>query len=164
MSRMRRALLISLICVLAGAVAAAGGMGGSADANEQAIRAADAALLQAAGAKDVERLASFYAEDAVMLWPGSPARPGRQGVRAAWSETFQNPSISITWRTEQVAVSRSGDLAYSRGVYEGTYEEAGRAMRQQGKFLLVWKKQSDGAWRVAVDADNTDAPAEPTRP
>jgi uncharacterized protein (TIGR02246 family) len=164
MSRMRRALFISLICLLAGTAAAAGGKGSPLDADEQAIRAADATLLAAAAAKNVERIASFYAEDCAVLWPDSPPRMGRQGARDAWSEAFKEPSISVTWHTEQVVVARSGDLAYSRGYYDETYDENGRAMHAHGKFLLVWKKQSNGAWRVAVDVDNPDGPAQPTRP
>ena len=164
MSRMDHALLIALICLLAGTAAAAGGKGGALSADEQAIRTADATLLAAAAAKNVERIVSFYADDCAVLWPDSPPRKGKQGALDAWSEAFKEPSISITWHTEQVVVARSGDLAYSRGYYDETYQENGRAMRAHGKFLLVWKKQSNGAWRVAVDVDNPDGPAQPTKP
>ena len=164
MNRTRRALFIALICVFAGTAAAASGKGGSPSADEQAIRAADAQWEKAAVAKDLEGAMSFYAEDSMVLWPDAPAGVGREAVRAAWAEALKAPAFSISWRTEQVVVSRSGDLAYARGSYDETFTLDGRAVRQHGKFLVIWKKQANGAWRVAVDTDNEDAPSQPIKP
>ena len=164
MSRMHRVLLFSLACALTVTVTAAGVKAGSPAADEQAIRAANAQWSRAAGAKDLEGTLSFYADDAVLLWPNSPPAVGKQAVRAAWSEEFKDPAYSLSWRIDQVVISRSGDLAYSRGSYDFTYALAGHAVREHGKYLVVWKKQSNGAWRVVVDVSNADAPATPIKP
>ena len=164
MSRMHRVVLFSLACALALAGAAVAQKSGSPSADEQAIRAANAQWSQAAGAKDLEGTLSFYADDAVLLWPNSPPAVGKQAVRAAWIEEFKDPAYSLSWGIEEVVVSRSGDLAYARGSYDATYTPAGYAVREHGKFLVIWKKQPGGAWRVAVDTDNADAPATPIKP
>ena len=164
MTRTHRGLLFWLACALALALAAVAQKSASPRADEQAIRAANAQWSRAAGAKDLEGTLSFYADDAVLLWPDSPPAVGKQAVRAAWSEGFKDPAYSLSWRIEEVVVSRSGDLAYARGSYDATYTPAGHAVREHGKFLVVWKKRPGGAWRVAVDTDNADAPAKPINP
>jgi ketosteroid isomerase-like protein len=55
-----------------------------------------------------------------------------------------------------------GDLAYARGHYtmEGTPKAAGvPALREQGKFVEVLRRQPDGTWRYAVDMWSPNQPA-----
>ena len=163
MSRIERAWLVPLACVLAVTVAVAGAKGGARSADERAIWAADAAWSKAGTAKNLEQTLSFYAEDAVLLAPNAPAAVGRPAVRAAWIEEFKDPANSLSWRAEAVAVSRSGELAYARGSYDATYTSGGRAVREHGKYLVVWKKQP-GYWLVVADIYNADAPATPINP
>ena len=80
--------------------------------DEQAIRdAEDVQMLEAARAKDVERLMSFYAEDAVGFPAHAPMTRGKEAWAPTWSEIVEYPSF--TWQTTKVEVSRSSDLAYS---------------------------------------------------
>ena len=155
---------IVLICALALAATAAAGKSGSSNPEEQAIRAADAQWSQAASAKDLERTLSFYTDDAILPWPNAPAAVGRDAIRAVWAEEFKDPAYSLSWRMEEAVVARSGDLAYSRGSYDATYTPGDHAVREHGKYLAVWKKQPGGAWKVAVDMYNPDAPAVPINP
>ncbi|MGB8838184.1 MAG: DUF4440 domain-containing protein, partial [Candidatus Acidiferrales bacterium] len=63
----------------------------------------------------------------------------------------------LSWQTTSVEVARSGDLAYETGTYVfSTIDKKGKTQEQKGKYVVVWKKQTDGAWKVAVDTDNTD--------
>lgn len=36
--------------------------------------------------------------------------------------------------------------------------EGGKPVDEPGKWLTVWKKQPDGAWRIVMDTYNTDIP------
>jgi len=153
-----------LICALALAATAAAGKSDSRNPEEQAIRAADAQWSQAASAKDLERTLSFYTDDAILPWPNAPTAAGRDAIRAVWAEEFKDPAYALSWRTEEVVVAHSGDLGYSRGSYDATYTPGDHAVREHGKYLAVWRKQPDGAWRVAVDMYNPDAPAVPINP
>jgi ketosteroid isomerase-like protein len=61
-----------------------------------------------------------------------------------------------------VEVARSGDLGYSQGTYDLTFNDpSGKPMTDRGKYLEVWKKQADGSWKCAVDTFNSDLPAAP---
>jgi ketosteroid isomerase-like protein len=37
-------------------------------------------------------------------------------------------------------------------------DESGKTISDRGKYLMVWKKQSDGAWKVLFDMNNSDLP------
>ena len=53
----------------------------------------------------------------------------------------------------------SGDLAYSTGAYQmSAPDDSGKSSIDRGKYVAVWKKQTDGNWKVAVDIWNTDLP------
>ncbi|HTA95878.1 MAG TPA: DUF4440 domain-containing protein, partial [Verrucomicrobiae bacterium] len=57
----------------------------------------------------------------------------------------------------KVEVARSGDLAYDTGAYSFTRNDAsGKPVTATGKYLVVWKKQADGKWKVIQDIDNRD--------
>jgi ketosteroid isomerase-like protein len=63
----------------------------------------------------------------------------------------------LSWQTSSVEVARSGELAYETGAYNiVTTDKQGKSTDKKGKYLVIWKKQSDGSWKVAVDTDNPD--------
>ena len=157
MNRNHRLLSLLVICGLALA-ASSGQMSSATNADESAIRSADAQWSKAASAKDLDRTVSFYAPDAVEMPPNVAALVGREAIRTIWNEEFKDPAFSPSWQVKVIEVSRSGDLGYVRGTYEAFYTAAGARVRDHGKFLTIWKKQPDGAWRVAVDTYNSDAP------
>lgn len=62
----------------------------------------------------------------------------------------------MTWESTHSGISSSGDLGYTLGT-----EEAGGA---KGHYLRIWKKQADGAWKVALDLFTPLPPASPEKP
>ncbi len=138
-------------------------------ADERAIRNADTEWLEAVKAKDIERTLRSYADEASMYPPHAPIVNGKEAIRAFWSQGFLNPGFALDWQATQVQVSRAGDLAYSRGTYDLRENDAkGRPIIERGKYVVVWKKQPDGAWKAVADIWNADqpllaAPAPPQR-
>ena len=129
-------------------------------AEEAAIRELDVEWMNAAQAKDVDTVLSFFADDASVLPPNAPIVTGKEAIRARQSELHSGPRVAISWQTTRVEVSRSGDLAYSHGTYEETVNDPeGNPVTTVGKYVTVWKKQADGQWKVVADIFNRDAPA-----
>jgi uncharacterized protein (TIGR02246 family) len=129
-------------------------------ADERAVREADAACLKAVTAKDVEGTVSFFAEDAVKLQPNVPMLTGRESIRKSVSELMANPGFALSWQTSKVEASRGGDLAYAVGTCQFTLNNAkGKPATDRGKFVAVWKKQTDGHWKMVVDMAYSDVPA-----
>ncbi len=130
-------------------------------ADEAAIRQADAASLKAIAAKQLDATLSFYDEGASLFIPNAPIVTGREAIRKAWTQMFAATGFAFTPKTTQVEVARSGDLACVQGSYESAANAPkGALVTDRGKFVVVWKKQADGAWKVAADIWNSDlAPA-----
>ena len=73
-------------------------------------------------------------------------------------KSFQTPGFSISWKTATVTVSSGGDMAYTTGTNRVTFNTPdGKPMAIDGKAVVVWRRQKDGAWKCAVDIWN-DAP------
>jgi len=126
-------------------------------AAEAAIRANSIAWSQAATAKDLDKVVSFYADDAVEMPNQAPALKGKDNIRKTWGPLLAPPGPGLSWQTSSVEVARSGELAYETGNYNFvTIDKKGKTNDLKGKYVVVWKKQSDGSWKVVVDTDNTD--------
>jgi uncharacterized protein (TIGR02246 family) len=125
--------------------------------DEAAIRAATVEWNAAEAAKDLDKCVSFYAEDGERFATGSPIIRGKAALRNEWQKYLSTPG-SFQWSTTNVEVSSSGHLAYETGrfVLKGT-DKSGQPTTTNGKYVCVWKKQSDGQWKVVADIDNPDS-------
>jgi len=121
-------------------------------AEEAAIRTADANWLAAAKARDLERILPFWADDATILPSGDPAITGKVAIRQYVAGAFATPGFSISWNTDKIGVSSSGDLAYSTGTNHITFNNSdGKTIVADNRAVVVWKKQPDGSWKCTVD-------------
>jgi ketosteroid isomerase-like protein len=126
-------------------------------ADEAAIRANSIAWSAASEAKDKDKVLSFYADDAVVFDDGGPLQTTAAQRLAAWVNNPPDPNSKLSWKTTKVEVAKSGEMAYEYGAYEyATTAKNGKVTTLHGKYVLVWKKQVDGTWKVAIDIDNKD--------
>ena len=131
-------------------------------ADEAAIRASIREWSAAAQAKDAAKFVSFYVDDAVVMMAGAPDISGIAAIREGIGGMMQDPAFALSFAADTVVVARSGDLAYETGAY--TMSMTGpdnKPATEQGHYVVVWRKQADGAWKVAVDAPVSDPPAAP---
>ena len=146
-------LALSLLSCIASAAA-------DTKAIEQTLRDLDDQWSTAAGAKDLEKTVSFYSADAIVMPPNAPAVTTKEAIRKVWQDLLGAPGLVIKWRTTKVEVATSGDLACLSGTYELTMNDpSGRPINDQGKYVVVWEKQSDGKWKCGTDIWNSDLPA-----
>ncbi|MGD1211854.1 MAG: SgcJ/EcaC family oxidoreductase [Candidatus Acidiferrales bacterium] len=126
-------------------------------ADEAAIRANDADFAKFAAAKDLDKCASLYLDDAVLFSPGVPAVVGKDNIRKSFERMLAAPNMQFTFSDVTVDVARSGDLAEDRGSMQVTVtDKKGKSTTQTGQYVLVWKKQADGSWKVAADTSAND--------
>src|SRR5215467_10285290 len=127
----------------------------AAGADEKAVRDADAQWSKVAGAKDLDKTVSFYADGAVVLPPNQSAVTTKDGIRNLW-KAFLDSLTDISWKTTRVEMAKSGDMGYLIGTYEMTMKDG---TKDKGKYCEVWKKQADGKWKVSADMFSSDLPA-----
>jgi uncharacterized protein (TIGR02246 family) len=131
-------------------------------ADEAAIRAAVIEWSKAAQAKDLNKAVSFYADDAKQFADRGPLAEGKDNIRTAWEQMLALPGPGLTFATTGVEVAHAGDMAYEYGTYDfATKDKKGKIIDEKGKYVVVWKKQADGSWKVAADIDNRDAAPAP---
>ena len=150
---------LTLAVVAAFGVAFASSTVASRDELERSLRSADSALTAAISAKDADRTAAFYEDNAELLPVAEPAVAGRDAIRRKWSEFMGIPGFSNQASPTRVDISTDGTLAYTRGTYETAMTGAdGKPTVERGKYLTVWRRQADGSWRIVQDMSNTDTP------
>ena len=125
-----------------------------------AIRAADEQWMRVFSAKDLERSVAFCTKDGSVLAPNFPIATGREAIKQLFAGMLALPNLKIEWKATRVEAARSGDMGYSSGAYQMTFNDpSGKQITDRGKYVTVWKKQTDGSWKVALDIFNSDLPA-----
>jgi ketosteroid isomerase-like protein len=103
---------------------------------------------------------SWFTEDGAQIQPGSGEIRGRDAIRELMAG-LDDPSFSLTWEPRRADIAASGDLGWTTGSYVSRGVGADGTPRQaQGRYVTIWRKQPDGAWKVVMDLGNpTSAPA-----
>jgi uncharacterized protein (TIGR02246 family) len=126
-------------------------------ADEQAIRTAAADWAKAALDKNLDKTVSYYAEDAHMYPFNAPRTETKEDIRKVWTAFLTAPGSVIQTKTTSVTVAKSGDLAYETGTFSLRQNNAqGQSDETPGKYVVVWKKQSNQEWKAVADIFNTD--------
>jgi uncharacterized protein (TIGR02246 family) len=152
---MRHGVLVAVVCLL-------GGCSHYEDetraADIKAIETIEAEWVKAIGSKDIEKWVRYYADDATILLPNAPPVNGKDNIRASLKPRLSDPNFSLTFRPAKIEVST--DLAYVQGAYSSTRTDRKtmEAVTDQGKYLTVYKKQADGAWKAIHDMVSSDMP------
>ena len=121
-----------------------------------ALRALDEEFVRSANAGDAGKLVSgFYAEDATLLPPNAPLIKGAENIRGFWQSVMDAGAGDVTLETTEI--DASGDLAYGIGRYSLTMPapDGGRS-RDQGKYLVVFRRQPGGGWKAVADMVSSD--------
>jgi len=117
-------------------------------------RDAEWADLASAG-KDVERIVSYWSDDAIVIPQGQPIVEGKAAIRAFVTSSLQIPGFKIHWVSEGPVFSPDGKLAYMRGRNTMTVPGAnGALVTLVGRGITIWRLEPDGQWRCVVDIWN----------
>ena len=118
--------------------------------DERAIRELVETWMQASRSGDTATVLSLMTEDVVFTTPGR-APFGREAFEAATGAP-EAPRIDGT--CEIVELQVQGDWAFTRNRIELTVTPpGGEPMRRAGYTLSLYRKEADGRWRLARDAN-----------
>jgi len=124
-----------------------------------AIRSQVSTFQNAIRAMEWNGAAQVLAEDIVVMVPNQASIQGRSDW-LGWIET--------SWPITEIAqydlgiddLHVSGDFGYLRGTFSESLSLEGmeEPYLDEGKILQIWRKDSDGIWRVAVDSWSSNLP------
>lgn len=110
-------------------------------------------------AHDGEGWMALWDEEGVQLPPNQPMHVGKQEIRSANFDFFNDSSRSWIFDidTQEVLVL-DGGYAIARGLfgYTATPVDGRPPLTMDGKFMTLFKKQPDGHWLLYRDCFNSN--------
>ncbi len=118
----------------------------------QAIRDQVQAFAAAFNRGDAAAIASFHAEDAVVMPPGRPTVKGRENIQKFWQGAINNGGrdLSITPFDVQVVGNTGIEVADLKVVIGGK--------EVVGRHILIRERGPDGKWLIKHDIWNNYTP------
>jgi uncharacterized protein (TIGR02246 family) len=135
-------------------------------AEEAKIRDAEATDLKGWGAKDVDKILAFYADDATLMTPGMPAMKGKESMRSMLKTMLADPNLKLEFSAQRVEIAKSGDVAFSQGTYTMvvTDPKTKKPITDKGSYVTGYKKQADGSWKAVSDINESELPPPGPKP
>ena len=117
---------------------------------EDAVAAVLARYQEALNASDTNAVMPLYAEDGVFMPQHSPSAVGVAAIRQAYDAVFKAITLSVTFTVAEVVVM-SPEWAFARTNSAGTTLDlaTGTKSAEANQELFIFKKDSDGAWKIA---------------
>jgi uncharacterized protein (TIGR02246 family) len=105
--------------------------------------------LAAANKKDAVALMDLYDENAVLMPKQEEPVLGKTAIGEYYKKLVADPhfvpfTLTVNWNSFHLV----GDIAIATSVFEGDVTRNGKQIHFRGKNLLVWKKQTDGSWKI----------------
>lgn len=118
--------------------------------DERAIREVVETWMRASKAGDLATVLSLMTEDALFIVPGRP--PFGKEAFAAASKNMKDVRMDGSAEIQEIQVA--GDWAYLRNWIDVTMSpKDGPPVRRSGHTLTIMRKERDGRWRLARDAN-----------
>lgn len=102
-----------------------------------------------------EAVVDAYTPDGKLFPQRGDIRRGEEAIRRYWTPPASRESRTVFHRIRPEEIVVQGDTAYDWGYYNGaTLMGDGREVYWEGKYVIVWKKTADGAWKIYLDSWN----------
>jgi uncharacterized protein (TIGR02246 family) len=105
--------------------------------------------IAAANKKDAAALTDLYDENAVLMPKQEEPTIGKAAIGEYYKKLVADPHfVPFTLTLDSNSFHVVGDIAIATSVFEGDLTRDGQQIHFRGKNLLVWKKQTDGSWKI----------------
>src|SRR5712692_10351708 len=109
-----------------------------------------------------EKVMSYYEEGAISMPPNMAVIKGKEAIKA-FQQQMMKSGVKITAvKFNTVELDAGGKVAYEVGTYEMSMTTPSMGdMKDNGKYIALWRQQRDGSWKVHAETWNTDMPMPP---
>ena len=90
----------------------------------------------------------YIDNEGVLLRPDE--RPMAGATAIDFLSLLNDTSYTLTWRPSRAEISQSEDLGFTYGIYTLTFPDT----VFKGTYINVWKKRSDGVWKLILNSNN----------
>lgn len=115
--------------------------------------------LAAFNAKNVDALMALYDPESSYAGASGPYLTSLEAIRARYAAGFEAISATLLFQ-EETAVAGS-DMALIVGKFYFAPLASSQGTGSTGRVALVYRKQSDGAWKLLFDMDNAGIDVSP---
>ncbi len=104
-------------------------------------------------AGDIDALMRLYMPDALVALHKQPALRGIEAIRAYFAPAMGIAEVEFRLEIEEIQVH--GDVAHlvSKYWYTSVPLDGGETYRDAGRSALIYKRDTDGRWKIYLDID-----------
>ena len=119
------------------------------------------AMVAALNARDAEKAVAYDAPQTVGMFHGAPNVNNAAQDLATTKQQVADPAFHLTVADETVDVAQAGDMALYKATYAytGTDPKTKKPMTETGNWVIQYKVQGDGSWKVATSVVSDTGPA-----
>ena len=105
-------------------------------------------------AGDIDAMVGVCHADTVTVNENQPVTVGTQAIRDKYNPRIEAAEITSGYDIE--VLQFFGDVAVVSGRFFGTMKmrDTGDIRKPEGRLVLVYKRDEDGAWKMILDMDN----------
>ncbi|HLF20625.1 MAG TPA: DUF4440 domain-containing protein [Bacteroidota bacterium] len=119
----------------------------------------NAASIEAMTSGNMDKVMSYYADDAISMPPNGPMLKGKEAIQKHNAEMMKSGMKLSNVKFTTVEVDAGGKVSYEVGSYEMDISiPILGSMKDKGKYVAIWKQQADDSWKVHAEMWNTDTP------
>ncbi len=107
-------------------------------------------------------VAALYTEDAATIEPSGDPRRGRDAVAKGMQPQFDSTTFTAREDVTEEVIPIGANYIFEVGRYSstGTSKADGTPRTASGRYVVLWRKDADGVWRIHRDM-GADAPVRP---
>jgi len=114
---------------------------------------ADKDWATAAQMGDIDKLTTYWADDAINFFPGAPPAYGKESILALVKKNRSQPGFSLSWEPVKAIVASSGDLGYTYGSFQLAFNNTdSTTVNRSGNYVCIWKKDMGSSWKCVVES------------
>ena len=142
-----------------GACAQAPAMNAAADI--AAVNALRDSFTTAMNAGDGTAIGNLYTADGASQHNHDKTVAGREAITASQNAMFSQFTVKAEITPNETMTM--GDFGFDRGTYRMTMtpKAGGDAITDEGRYIVLLRKEADGSWKVSSDIDNSIIPLPP---
>jgi ketosteroid isomerase-like protein len=114
---------------------------------------------KATAERGVDGWVAYFASNGSMLGDTSQPTTGIAAIRAEMEPVFKDSNLSLSWYPTKAEMMIPGVLGYTVGKWETHRKnKEGKTLKIMGTYSTIWKKQTDGSWKIVLDTGSADEP------